>query len=656
MDGKMGKVIAIIGLIASLITIMQFFLELTSIVWTIIIPIVGLIIVIIIKREKRTSKKDKSFLVFLKRRKIAILALLLIVMAIVSTIFFVRQNITPDSQSTPTMQPYQEPTLTPEPTPTSTLMPTPTATPTLTPTPMSTPMPTPTLQPTATPISTPTQTPQPTPTIAPTPQPVWGAFSGSLTQNGQTNEYTFDAPATGIFHFEFISDTSNVDYQFIISDERGNPLRSSWLSAQGISITLNENQKYLIRVIQSNGFMGYTINIRESKIEEVIDNQIISFLELREQVEIFSFVAPTSGIYNFQFASNVQNVDYQFIILDERGNQLRSSWLSTQGFSIDLNENQKYLFQVMQTNGFMEYTISIHEPQMWDVDGNQIISFLERREQVDVYRYTAPATGIYNFQFISDVQHVDYQFIIFDERGNQLRSSWLSTQGFSISLNEGQEYLIHVRQQNGYTRYTINIREPRIYEYIGNQIINTLDLREQVDIYTYVAPATGIYHFQFVSDVPNVDYQFIIFDERGNQLRSSWLSSHGISLVLNEKQKYLIHVIQQNGFTGYTINISEPAFEVVGSNQFIGSLELREQVNVYTYVAPTSGMYRFQFVSDVPNVDYQFILFDEEGNLLNTSWLSSRELSLTLQAGQNYIFHVVQQTGFMRYTITINAP
>ena len=291
----------------------------------------------------------------------------------------------------------------------------------------------------------------------------------------------------------------------------------------------------------------------------VIDGTVIEgTLSYPDQKDEYTYTAPITGQYRFDFSSSDVQCDYRFYIYASNNKQLVSTLFSNNGRTVELTEGDTYTLNVKQYSGYPSYTITIGVPNtIQAINGNSFSGSITYTGQIDTYTYVAPVTGKYRFDLTSDNVKMDYRFYLYASNNAQLASTFYSNKGKTVDLVEGETYRIEIKQNSGLENYTINIGVPdRISNVEGNTISGNLTYTDQENLYTYTAPVSGKYKFTFGTDDAKSDYRFYVISAINEQIASSYYLNRNKTVQLEAGQVYTIKVKQSSGFPSYRIDIS----------------------------------------------------------------------------------------------------
>ena len=212
---------------------------------------------------------------------------------------------------------------------------------------------------------------------------------------------------------------------------------------------------------------------------------------------------------------------------------------------------------VEQSTGFPGYTITIGAPNpIQTISAGSFSGSISYTDQIDRYTYTAPVTGVYRFDLLTDNVQAEYRLYLYSSDETSLINGYRSNSGKNVSLVAGESYDICVSQSTGFENYTVNIGVPSppvIVE--GNVITGNILYTGQENTYIYTAPVTGNYIFTFGTNDATANYRFYVVSPINQTLASAFYSSGKKTVQLEGGQTYTITVVQYSGLPSYEIVI-----------------------------------------------------------------------------------------------------
>lgn len=203
----------------------------------------------------------------------------------------------------------------------------------------------------------------------------------------------------------------------------------------------------------------------------------------------------------------------------------------------------------------------------------------------------------------------------------------------------------------------------RTTSFDGN-VLNGVLVGEDVRKEIFVPKCTGVYRFDFDIDSVKKNYIFYIMDSAEEELTRNYYSDSdpaGTSVTLEGGREYTLVVEHQEteeyDDVEYTININLPDEVMsVEGNKIAGQVRYIDQQIEYRYIAPRTGIFRFDFDIDNVNLNYGFYIYDEkEDELVNTDF-NSEGATYELVEGKQYRVLITQKEGVPHYIISIGVP
>lgn len=291
---------------------------------------------------------------------------------------------------------------------------------------------------------------------------------------------------------------------------------------------------------------------------------------------------------------------------------------------------------------------------------------ISAEEQEDWYNFTAPFEGYYRIDMTGMQNGTDVRLYLYDDLGNVIASDTYCTNEEGItggSLEAGKNYSIKVKQDNGYTTYslTVGMQKAPIDLTGYTEITDTIEYIDQRNMYFFSVPITGRYRFDMSEIHSGTDVELYIFDSLGDTVASDTYCTNGEGITVRDLQAgtiYEIQVRQDNGFSGYRLNIGYQKGVVDISNYTVvnDSVEYTDQRNVYTFTVPVEGRYRFEVSGMCGGADVELYMFNnlEETVASNTYCTNGEGITvMNLNAGETYQIQIRQDNGLSPYVLSI---
>ena len=287
---------------------------------------------------------------------------------------------------------------------------------------------------------------------------------------------------------------------------------------------------------------------------------------------------------------------------------------------------------------------------------------IEKEDQDDIYSFSPSRDGTYRIELSGIHDNGAVWLSIDDELGERLDFAFPGNGGGITlpDLKKGKKYKIHVSYDNVLSPYTLSIASQKKRESISSYslIKDSIEFTDQDNVYSFEAPLSGVYRFEFSEIHDNKWFMLSIDNDLGERLDHSFAGNNeGITINLEEGEKYTIHVKEGNGFSPYHLKIGKQK-EYKDISQFDGvqdSVEFTDQDNVYLYTASSDGEYEFVF-SEMKNKIYVYIsIFNRLGERLTYNFCDNDDAFTidNLEAGETYEIHVKYENGTSPYVMTI---
>lgn len=422
----------------------------------------------------------------------------------------------------------------------------------------------------------------------------------------------------------------------------------------------------------------------ESSVVENINAQIdvhSGSITIENQVDTYSFTPNVTGRYRFEISGLTEGTDHKVnLVIKNSGDGIVDSTsygiTNSDGLTINnMQAGETFQIQVKQYSGFDSYTLSIgKQKNSLDVTGYTIVKdIIEFKDQKNVYLFTPPITGRYRFE-ISDLANGTnhkVNLLVFNSGGGEEDSTnygIANGDGLTIAnMQASQTYQIQVRQYSGFDSYNLNIGYQKESVDISNYniIADSIQYRDQKNIYFYTPTVTGRYRFEIsnLAKGTNNEVNLYVWNSRdGEEGSTSYGITNGEGLTIKDMQAnetYQIQVRQYSGYDKYNLNVGlqKETTDISGYRTVSDSIQYTDQRNVYTFTPSSSGKYKFEIqgLTDGSNNEVDVLVFNsrggEEGStsygIANGQWLELDDL----QAGETYQVQVRYYSGYDSYKL-----
>lgn len=291
--------------------------------------------------------------------------------------------------------------------------------------------------------------------------------TGKMREEDQDDVYSFSPNTNGTYRVELSGIHNNADMMLSIYDSLGERMHYVYAgNGEGLTLTdLEKGKKYKLHVTYEDGLSPYTLLIAKQKKTENITNYSVvkDSIEFTDQDNVYSFAAPLDGVYRFEFSEIHDNKEIMLSIYNDLGERLKYSYAgNNDGITIEFKKGERYDIHVSEEDGFSPYKLKIgKQKEILDIsqyDG--IKDSIEFTDQNNVYTYTAPGDGEYEFAFSEMSDGTQVCISIYNRLGERLRYGYCGNDdSLTIDeLEEGEIYTVHVEYEDGTSPYMMTIQ------------------------------------------------------------------------------------------------------------------------------------------------------------------------------------------------------
>ena len=279
-----------------------------------------------------------------------------------------------------------------------------------------------------------------------------------------------------------------------------------------------------------------------------------------------------------------------------------------------------------------------------------VSGYTSETEDVQAYSYIAPRDGIYQFDLIDVQADASMRILVMNSNGEEILDSY---KGAYAYLNEQETYEIQVRHFRGESEYVLQIGVPKPTTDISSatEINDQITFENQRNVYTFTAPKSGNYRFDLTEVNANTKFRMLLWDRLDNKILDEY--SGGATAALAAGETYRFEVRQYSGTGSYKmlIGFQKAEWDITGYGSVNDSIQYTDQKNLYTFVPPITGRYRFELTEANANTKFRMLLWDPLDNVLIDDY--SGGAYAFLEAGEVYALQVRQYSGFSSYTMTV---
>lgn len=323
-----------------------------------------------------------------------------------------------------------------------------------------------------------------------------------------------------------------------------------------------------------------------------------------DQVDEYSFVAPYDGCYRADISELQNGVNVELYIIDDNGSSVASDTycINEEGATANgLVAGHTYIVRVRQDSGYSGYKLSIgiQKPTL-DITGYSTVSdSIEYTDQRNVYTFTAPLDGRYRFELSGIQNGTDFELYVYNylEETLEYDSYCLNEEGVTVKdLKAGETYQIQVRQDDGFSSYTMYIGYQKATTDISNlsSLTDSVEYTDQRNVYSFIAPVDGRYRFEISGMQSGTDVELYMFNSLGETVDSDTYCMNGEGITVKglvAGEIYELQIRQDSGLSGYTLSIGKQKETIETARNYIVNdcIEYTDQRNVYSLDVGSSG-------------------------------------------------------------------
>lgn len=279
--------------------------------------------------------------------------------------------------------------------------------------------------------------------------------------------------------------------------------------------------------------------------------------------------------------------------------------------------------------------------------------------------FEAPETGVYfcGFEMMSGLS---VEVEVLDSMGKRViyDSHVDGGAGVTCDLVKGETYKVIVSYDSGTGDYTLSVGQQKTPVDItgATSIADAIEFNNQENYYFYTPAENGTYHF-YIDDINSgCVVSVYVFDSMGyNVIYDSHVSrGFGVTAELNAGETYKLAVVEYEGMGGYTLRVGpqKPTADISGYTLVADSIEFTNQLNRYSLYAPVSGVYRIELSRINSGNSIGIEVCDDQGyRVISDSYMTGGNgINAELEAGKTYTVYVVEDDGFVPYTLSVGTP
>ncbi len=288
---------------------------------------------------------------------------------------------------------------------------------------------------------------------------------GNITYEKQSIKYKFVPPVSGLYRFDISELRDNAKVYINIYNELNEIVKEKRVgNDEGVTVSgMNAGEKYTIEVEQWDGKSNYSMKIgyQNPTIDVSGVQIIIGAISYVDQVNVYEFVPPVSGLYRFDMSELYDNAKVVICVYNRLNETVKKGTVGNgEGITVEeMNAGEKYTVEVEQWSGISSYNVIVgyQNPEV-DISNTQSISGnISYLDQENNYMFIPLNNGTYKFE-VSELQDGATVKVKFFNRLHEKIKERVVENGESIeveNINAGEQYMIKVMQWHGKSDYIL---------------------------------------------------------------------------------------------------------------------------------------------------------------------------------------------------------
>lgn len=318
-----------------------------------------------------------------------------------------------------------------------------------------------------------------------------------------------------------------------------------------------------------------------------------------------------------------------------------------------------------------EYTVPKTDPVSYDVVAAVIdvhTGNMAAEEQKDTYTFTAAETGRYYIWLTEVLSGTDIGVYVHNSLGEIASNHYCGNEeGVTVDCVAGETYTIYLCESWGFSSYQLNVGHKKAtVDISGYDVINdSIEYLEQYNTYTFTPAVAGSYNFSFSEMMNNCELRIHVFNRLNEEIAWENYCSNGEGVTVDNMvagETYTIAVEHDYyDMSSYTMTVGKQS-AVVDASAYTAihdSIRYPDQKNVYNFVVPANGAYRFELANITDNKEVDLYVYNHLGERVNYSTYVGNGEGLTLTdlvAGDTYTIVVEYSYELADYTLKIGTP
>lgn len=338
-------------------------------------------------------------------------------------------------------------------------------------------------------------------------------------------------------------------------------------------VILQAGKTYIVEVVTRTCVKPgqFQLNIGcQGAVSDISDNSaVVDSMDFSMQTNRYTFTPGVDGIYRMWLSGMTSGFSVDVSVYDVLGYSVLYAPDCGNDAQLALHNlvaGQQYTIEVTYRSGSGAYTLHLGKQQpVVDISQYSVIhDRLYYAEQVNLYRLTVSADGIYNLVLRNLPEDVTLRLKVFNEAGDRVTFVNVSScnYGSGVELKAGMTYTIQISSEASATDYTLCVyAEKPVVELKKNSgLVDAFEYNDQVNTYTFTATEGGSYRIAITGLPDNVTVEAYVYDANGVEVAFRPYLRNGMEIELENLApgaSFIIRVRASGRMTTYMISLQQ---------------------------------------------------------------------------------------------------
>ena len=295
-------------------------------------------------------------------------------------------------------------------------------------------------------------------------------IEGEMTHEGQTDVYQLTVPEDGRVRLEISELYDYAKVALLVYNTRGECVAQDKYCGNGEGVTLKDlkaGEQYEIRVTQLEKLSRYILSIGLPKAQLDISEitRLVDHMEYTDQRNVYTLNVRRDGAARLEVCEMMAGTVVSIKVFDRLNQEVASDTYAMNGDGVTLTglkAGESYSVRVYQCEGLGEYTLLIGQQKetVYCEAGTVISDSVEYTDQKNVYMVTVNEDGNLSVTLQETVAGHAVQLRIYNRLLELVARDNYTLNGDCLTLEgvkAGEEYMVQVRQAEGFCDYQIRI-------------------------------------------------------------------------------------------------------------------------------------------------------------------------------------------------------